>query len=185
MGSHPDNIARSRGAGRPRFGESLPPRRKRGRRSATRRTNQAAPHRRDVTVRLCLGRGGAPLSRARSPCGAPPRRSSKRPNASAQPRPRFARPRGHGRYPHHRSHLSGAPRAPVVMPAGTMPGPPGSGVTSPARRNRTRSMFRRASRTRPSVSGMMLCTRNGDECQWKSDGPRNAAARAFSCSPSS
>ena len=36
--------------------------------------------------------------------------------------------------------LSEAPRTPVIMPEGTMPGPPGSGVTSPARRNRTRSI---------------------------------------------
>ena len=40
------------------------------------------------------------------------------------------------------SCLSGAPRAPVFVPAGTMPGPPGSRVTSPARRNRTRSIDR-------------------------------------------
>jgi len=49
---------------------------------------------------------------------------------------------GCGSYPHHRQRLSEAPRAPVVMPAGTMPGPPGSGVTSPARGNRTRSVNR-------------------------------------------
>jgi hypothetical protein len=36
--------------------------------------------------------------------------------------------RGCGRYPHRRSRLSEAPRTPVVMPAGTMPGPPGSGL---------------------------------------------------------
>ena len=42
--------------------------------------------------------------------------------------------------PLRKSRLSEAPRAPVVMPAGTMPGPPGSGVTSPARRNRTCSI---------------------------------------------
>jgi len=40
------------------------------------------------------------------------------------------------------SRLSGAPRAPVVLPAGTMPGPPESGVTSPARSNRTRPIQR-------------------------------------------
>jgi hypothetical protein len=40
-----------------------------------------------------------------------------------------------------RTH-SDAPRAPVIVPAGSMPGPPGSGVTSPARRNRTRPISR-------------------------------------------
>jgi len=40
-----------------------------------------------------------------------------------------------------RTH-SDAPRAPVIMPAGSMPRPPGSGVTKPARRNRTRPISR-------------------------------------------
>jgi len=63
-------------------------------------------------------------------------------NAMAQPRPRFTLCRGRRRYRRHASRLSEAPRAPVIMPAGSMPGPPGSGVTSPARRNRTRSINR-------------------------------------------
>ena len=65
------------------------------------------------------GRGGG------SPHGAPQRRLPKRPNASAQPRPRFTRRRGRRRYPRRRSRLSGAPRASVVVPEGTMPEPPG------------------------------------------------------------
>src|SRR5580692_5992938 len=44
---------------------------------------------------------------------------------------------------------SDAPRTPVIVPAGPMPGPPGSGVTKPARRNRTRSVSRYVSRPRP------------------------------------
>jgi hypothetical protein len=56
--------------------------------------------------------------RARSPVGAPPRRLLERANAPAQPRPRFTRIRGCGRYPHRHSRLSKAPCAPVVMPAG-------------------------------------------------------------------
>jgi hypothetical protein len=87
--------------------------------------------------------------RARSPFGAPLRRLPRRANARTQPRPRFTRAGGCRRYPHHRSRLSEAPRTPVVMPEGTMPGPPGSGVTSPARRNRTRSAIRCVSRSRP------------------------------------
>jgi hypothetical protein len=40
------------------------------------------------------------------------------------------------------ARLSEAPRAAAVVPPGSMPGPPGSGVTSPTRRNRTRSVSR-------------------------------------------
>jgi hypothetical protein len=69
-------------------------------------------------------------------CGACPRRA----NARTQPRPRFTRNTMRRRYLRLESRLSEAPRTPVVMPEGTMPGPPGSGVTSPARRNRTRSI---------------------------------------------
>jgi len=67
----------------------------------------------------------------RSPSGAPPRRLPKRPNASAQPGPRFTRRRGRGRYPRRRSRLSGAPRAPVVVPEGSMPEPPEAWYRSP------------------------------------------------------
>ena len=63
-------------------------------------------------------------------------------NAATRPRPRLTRPGGRGRYPRHRSRLSQAPGSPVVMPAGTMPEPPGSGVCRSARRNRSRSAFR-------------------------------------------
>ena len=68
-----------------------------------------------------------PDAGGRSPSGAPPRRLPKRPNASAQPRPRFTRRRGRRRYPRRRSRLSGAPRTPVVVPEGTMPEPRGCG----------------------------------------------------------
>ena len=85
---------------------------------------------------------GSALFRARSPSGAPPRLLSQRPNALTQLRPCFTRTRGRRRYPRRQSRLSQAPGAPVVMPAGTMPKPPGSGVTSPARRNRTCSINR-------------------------------------------
>ena len=57
-------------------------------------------------------------SKARSPFGAPLRRLPERANAPTQPRPRFTRTRGCGRYPHRHSRLSKAPCAPVVMPAG-------------------------------------------------------------------
>ena len=68
------------------------------------------------------------------------------------------------------SRLSGAPRAPVVVPAGPMPGPPGSGVTSPARRNRTRSINRLSPVDDPEVSEIRRnCSRPGDRCQWKCD----------------
>jgi hypothetical protein len=85
------------------------------------------------------GRGSGPDG-DRSPVGAPLRRLPRRANAGTQSRPRFTRNTMRRRYLRLESRLSEAPRAPVVMPEGTMPGPPGSGVTSPARRNRTRSI---------------------------------------------
>jgi hypothetical protein len=73
--------------------------------------------------------------------------------ARTQPRPRFTRNTMRRRYLRLESCLSEAPRTPVVMPEGiavcigancvnlfALPGPPGSGVTSPARTNRTRSV---------------------------------------------
>jgi len=73
--------------------------------------------------------------RARSPFGAPPRRLPKRGRfGSIQAALHAIATRG--RYPRRRPRLSKAPCAPVVMPAGSMPGPPGNGVTSPVRRNR-------------------------------------------------
>ena len=54
------------------------------------------------------------------------------------------------------SRLSGAPRAQVIVPAGTMPGPPESGVTSPARRNRTRPIQRLSPVDVPEVSEIRI-----------------------------
>ena len=97
----------------------------RGRRSAERRIQPlSAPHHQMSPPEGASGAEAAQC-RGRSPHGAPRRRLPKRPNASTQPRPRFARTRGRGRYPRRRSRLSGAPRAPVVVPEGTMPEPPG------------------------------------------------------------
>jgi hypothetical protein len=49
------------------------------------------------------------------------------------------------------------------MPEGSMPEPPGSGVTSPARRNRTRSINRLSPVDAPDVSemGRGYCHRRG------------------------
>ena len=100
------------------------------------------------------GRGiGSARYGARSPSGASPRRLPERANAPAQPRPRFPRAGGRGRYPRRHSRLSEAPRTPVIMPAGTIPGPPGSGVTNPARGNRISLRYQdRLSSNVPSVS---------------------------------
>jgi hypothetical protein len=73
-------------------------------------------------------RAGEGREGARSPFGAPPRRLQQRANAATQPRPRFARAGGRRRYPRHRTRLSRAPCTPVIMPAGSLPGPPGSGL---------------------------------------------------------
>jgi hypothetical protein len=103
--------------------------RKTGRRSAERRTIHW-PHRRRQVCAVCatVCRCGGGSCGSRSPSGAPRQRLPERANAPAQPRPRFTRPRGRGRYPRRRSRLSQAPGAPVVMPEGSMPGPPGSGL---------------------------------------------------------
>ena len=69
-------------------------------------------------------------SRARSPFGAPPRRLL-RPIAEARSGPRFTRCSAQALPRALASRLSEAPRAPVVMPAGSMPGPPGSGSDEP------------------------------------------------------
>jgi hypothetical protein len=133
---------------------------KKGRRSAERRNptiGRAAST--SVAAHRCPGAAARPyllLPRlrgrvregARPPSGASPRLSPKRASACAQPRPRFTRTSGCGRYPHHQSRLSEAPRTPVIMPAGTMPGPPGSGSHSSARGHRTRSDFRKCPRER-------------------------------------
>jgi hypothetical protein len=90
-------------------------------------------------------------SGTRSPFGAPQRRLQQRANAATQPRPRFTRAGGRERYPRRQSRLSQAPGAPVVMPGGTIPEPPESGLRIRPR-NRTRSTFRIASRKRPLLS---------------------------------
>jgi hypothetical protein len=74
------------------------------------------------------------------------------------PGPRFARRRGRRRYRRRRSRLSGAPRTPVVMPEGTMPEPPENGVTSSARRNRTRSVNRPSPVTSLERAGIVAVT---------------------------
>ncbi len=97
-------------------------------------------------IRCChlkrVGRGSGPMSGAARLPALRPRRLPERPNAPTQPRPRFARGVDAGVTRIIRSRLSGAPRAPVVVPEGSMPGPPEDGVTSPVRRNRTRSIVR-------------------------------------------
>ena len=99
-----------------------------GRRSAERRNHPfAARHQQALPLIDARARQRAP-SGARSPSGASPRRSRTRPNVSTQPRPRFTPINGCGRYPHHDWRLSEAPRAPILLPAGSMPGPPGSGA---------------------------------------------------------
>jgi hypothetical protein len=137
----------------------------------------SAPH--QQTLPFADGSGAeAGLSGARSPSGASRRRLSQRANAATQPRPCFARSRGCRRYPRRRSCLSQAPGAPVILPAGTavctcancvhlfaMPKPPGSGVTSPARRNRTRSIQRLSPVDVPEVSELLVGNTTGDDCQ--------------------
>ena len=109
----------------------------RRKREAKRRKTHAirCPHRSSRKRRCRSGPNGD-----RSPSGAPLRRLPRRANARTQPRPRFTRNTIRRRYLRLESRLSQAPGTPVVMPEGSIPKPPGSGVTSPARRNRTRSI---------------------------------------------
>ena len=152
---------------RPSFATPVPKiasKQKKGRRSADRRTIHWPRH----TLRRChpkmRGRGSG-LIGGRSPLGAPPRLLSQRPNALTQPRPRFAPTRGRRHYPRRHSRLSEAPRAPVLMPEGTIPGPPGSRVTSPARRNRTRSIVRLSPATSLRLARRCLSNLIRDQCQ--------------------
>jgi len=114
-------------------------RKKRRERSADRRI-QPWPTASPWSLRPCRRRVGGSAARhersacanhsprARSPFGAPLRRLPRRANAGSQSRPRFTRAGGCRRYPHRQSRLSQAPGAPVVMPEGTLPKPPGSGL---------------------------------------------------------
>jgi len=72
-------------------------------------------------------------------------------NATAQPRPRFARLSGRRRYLRHKPRLQRCTSRAGRYAGGSMPGPPGSGVTSPARRNRTRPIARLSPVDAPSM----------------------------------
>ena len=85
---------------------------------------------------------GSGLIGDRSPLGAPPRRLPRKLMPWLSPGRVSWDLRAAGVSRRALSQSSEAPRRPVIMPADAMPGPPGSGVTSPARRNRTRSTSR-------------------------------------------
>ena len=122
----------------------------RGRRRADRRIHPVtAPHIRALPLECARARQRAandPLARTAC-CGrarlSAHRRGSRRSGERCDSAQAALDATGRaGRYPRRRSRLSQAPGSPVVMPAGTMPGPPGSGVCRSARRNRSRSAFR-------------------------------------------
>ena len=102
-------------------------------------------------------------------------------NATAQPRPRFLGRTAPGVSRQPLSQSSETPRAPVLVPAETMPGPPGSGVTSPARRNRTRPTDRLSPVDDPRWARRVLGNSSSDVCQEagiiNSDHARGTAAR--------
>ena len=78
----------------------------------------------------------------------------------------------HGRYPRRACPSPvKAPHAPVIVPAGMMPKPPGNGPYLPARGHRTRSAFGSTlGRRRPSLSEIcILYNRNGDIVSMESD----------------
>jgi hypothetical protein len=75
-------------------------------------------------------------------------------NAMAQPRPRFARNRMRRRYLRFESRLQRCTSRAGHSAGRSMPKPPGSGVTKPARRNRTRSVSRPSPVDVPHMSGI-------------------------------
>jgi len=114
---------------------------KEGRRSAARRivfgaasADAAARHTGECCHSLAL--------RARAPPGAPPRRLPRKSMPWLSPGRVSCDLRAAGVSRRALSQSSEAPRRPVIMPADPMPGPPGSGVTSPARGNRSRPVSR-------------------------------------------
>ncbi len=92
--------------------------------------------------------------RARSPAGVPlrflPAGLSSRGLSSGPGFPKAAR-NAAGFAARAAAGCSDAPRAPVLVPAGMMPGPPGRGLQIRARAPQSRPVFRYASRTRPLV----------------------------------
>jgi hypothetical protein len=136
--------------------QSLPPEQREGRRSAERRTFHW-PRSTDRRYRLKVPR--ARQRAERSPLAF--RRSTAvlatQLNAMAQPRPCFLGLATAGVTLRSLSQSSGAPRAPVLMPEETMPGPPGSRVTSPARRHRTRPVRRPSPATPLRWARLALC----------------------------
>jgi len=128
----------------------------------------SAPHRGMLPSADASGAEAIPAGTARL-SALTPRLLSQRPNALTQPRPRFTRSSRCRRYPHHRSRLSNAPCAPVIMPEGTMPGPPGSGVRNPPAGTALAPLSGSHLESAPRTSEILLCYTKGDECQWKSD----------------
>jgi hypothetical protein len=129
----------------------------------------------DVAICQCCGRGRG-LSGDRSPLGAPPRRLPRKLMPWLSPGRASRETAGKGVTFAMNRGYSDAPRAPVIMPAGSMPGPPGSGVTSPARRNRTRPINRLSPVDDPSMGEIRcaLVTEVGTDVKRGSHGIRDS-----------
>jgi len=84
--------------------------------------------------------------------------------------------------PGHHPRLSQAPGTPTLVSRGSIPGPPGSRVTSPARRNRSHPISRLSPVT-PLKGGMGLCTYTCDYCQAESAALRHFPVRARTWAP--
>ena len=108
---------------------------------------------RHPTVR---GRGSG-LSGTRSPLGALPRRLSRRANAATQPRPRFTRAEGRRRYPRRQTiALKRSTSRTGRNAGGDDARTAGSGITTPARRNRTSPRRSAVTGRRPSMGEIRL-----------------------------
>jgi hypothetical protein len=142
---------------------------RKGRRSADRRIHPCPRHTHRRYRLKVRGRGSDP-SGDRSPLGAPTAALATQINAMAQPRPRFARNTMRRRYLRCNSRLQRCTSRAGHVAGRLMPKPPGSGVTNPARRNRTRSIDG-CRRRRPFDERASQCfgILNSDICQGRYD----------------
>jgi hypothetical protein len=115
----------------------------------------------DVAICRRFGRGSGPMSGAARLPALRPRRLPKRPNASTQPGPRFARAGGRGRYPPPIALKRSTPR-PGRSAGGDDARTAPARVTKPARRNRTCSASGIVSRSAPRMSKIYTRNINGD-----------------------
>ena len=118
--------------------------------------------RRQAHHALAASADAAAIPAGRSPLGAPPRRLPRKSMPWLSPGRVSCDLHAAGVTRRTLSQSSEAPRGPVLVPAETMPEPPGSGVTSPARGNRTRPVNRPSPVTSLRWASLAQCNLYGD-----------------------